>query len=72
MLYALLAVVGPVGFRRARRAADPALPAAPGAGLLPYLSFGTVLFAAFVPLSAGLYLLTTTTWTLVERGLLRS
>ncbi|MFC1429651.1 YidC/Oxa1 family membrane protein insertase [Streptacidiphilus sp. N1-3] len=68
-LYALLALVGLIGFRRARRGADPT---APGASVLPYLSFGTVLFAAFVPLSAGLYLLTTTSWTLVERALLRS
>jgi YidC/Oxa1 family membrane protein insertase len=40
----------------------------PGAALLPYLSFGTVLFAAFVPLAAGLYLLTTTAWTAAERA----
>lgn len=68
-LEALLAVVGLIGFRRPRQTVDPA---APGASVLPYLSFGTVLFAAFVPLSAGLYLLTTTGWTLVERALLRS
>lgn len=35
--------------------------------LLPYL---TVAFAAFVPLAAGLYLLTTTAWTAAERTLL--
>ncbi|MHA6759751.1 YidC/Oxa1 family membrane protein insertase [Streptacidiphilus sp. PAMC 29251] len=69
VLYALLAVVGLIAFRRARRTVDPT---APGASVLPYLSFGTVLFAAFVPLSAGLYLLTTTSWTLVERALLHS
>jgi len=33
-------------------------------GLLPYT---TVVIAAFVPLAAGLYLLTTTCWTLAER-----
>ena len=66
-LYALLAAVGYVGYRRARRTVDPS---APGAAVLPFLSFGTVLFAALVPLAAGLYLLTTTTWTLVERALL--
>jgi YidC/Oxa1 family membrane protein insertase len=45
-------------------------PRAPGAlaRLLPYL---TVVVAAFVPLAAGLYLVTTTAWTLAERGLLR-
>ncbi|WP_370947354.1 YidC/Oxa1 family membrane protein insertase [Amycolatopsis sp. cg5] len=36
--------------------------------LLPY---GTVLAAGFVPLAAGLYLLTTTTWTVAERAWLR-
>lgn len=37
------------------------------AQLLPY---GTLLTAAFVPLAAGLYLLTTTAWTVVERTVL--
>jgi len=36
--------------------------------LLPYL---TAVFAAFLPLAAGLYLLTTTAWTLAERSVLR-
>lgn len=36
--------------------------------LLPYL---TAVFAAFLPLAAGLYLLTTTAWTLLERSLIR-
>ncbi|MFI9273661.1 YidC/Oxa1 family membrane protein insertase [Kitasatospora sp. NPDC052896] len=66
-LYAALAAVGWVSFRRARRAAQAA-PAAPGAAIAPYLSFGTVLFAALVPLAAGLYLLTTTAWTAAERA----
>jgi len=35
------------------------------------LPFGTLLTAAFVPLAAGLYLLTTTTWTVVERAILQ-
>ncbi|MEU4606350.1 membrane protein insertase YidC [Kribbella sp. NPDC023972] len=35
------------------------------------LPFGTLATAAFVPLAAGLYLLTTTTWTLVERAILQ-
>jgi YidC/Oxa1 family membrane protein insertase len=30
----------------------------------------TVIFAAFVPLAGGVYLLTTTTWTPLERRLL--
>ncbi|MFJ3924882.1 YidC/Oxa1 family membrane protein insertase [Streptomyces sp. NPDC090022] len=36
-------------------------------GVLPLLSFGTLITAAIVPLAAGLYLLTTTAWTVVER-----
>ncbi|HEY3562981.1 MAG TPA: membrane protein insertase YidC [Kribbella sp.] len=34
------------------------------------LPFGTLLTAAFVPLAAGLYVLTTTAWTVVERTIL--
>ncbi|GAA2797771.1 membrane protein insertase YidC [Kitasatospora paracochleata] len=67
VLYAALAAVGYVNFRRAARTP---LPAAPGAAVLRYLAFGTVVFAAFVPLAAGLYLLTTSVWTSAERALL--
>jgi YidC/Oxa1 family membrane protein insertase len=35
--------------------------------LMRYLPYGTVLFACVVPLAAVLYLVTTTTWTAVER-----
>jgi YidC/Oxa1 family membrane protein insertase len=38
--------------------------------LLRLLPFGILLTAAVVPLAAGLYLLTTTTWTVVERAIL--
>ena len=54
--------------------ADSAQPGQPAAvppwltGLMPYL---TAVFAAFLPLAAGLYLLITTAWTLLERTLLR-
>ncbi|MED7954699.1 YidC/Oxa1 family membrane protein insertase [Streptomyces sp. BE303] len=48
-------------------AAETALPQ-PALALLPYLSFGTVLFAALVPLAAGVYLLTTTAWSAAERA----
>jgi len=41
------------------------------AALARLAPFITVIFAAFVPLAAGLYLLTTTAWTLGERTLLR-
>ncbi|MFD9705252.1 YidC/Oxa1 family membrane protein insertase [Lentzea sp. NPDC059081] len=39
-------------------------------GLAKVLPFGTILMAAYLPLAAGLYLLTTTTWTIAERALL--
>jgi YidC/Oxa1 family membrane protein insertase len=67
VLYAALAVVGYLGFRKAR-AASAAAPGSPGSALLPYLSFGTVLFAALVPLAAALYLLTTGAWSAAERA----
>ncbi|MFI6446175.1 YidC/Oxa1 family membrane protein insertase [Kitasatospora sp. NPDC050543] len=69
-LYAALAAVGYVGFRRARKAAAAATTPMPGGGAMPYLAFGTVLFAALVPLAAGLYLVTTTAWSAAERALL--
>ncbi|MFE6749028.1 YidC/Oxa1 family membrane protein insertase [Kitasatospora purpeofusca] len=81
VLYAGLAALGYVNFRRARRAqakqaaqsahartAQPSQSAQPALALLPYLSFGTVLFAALVPLAAAVYLLTTSTWTAAERA----
>jgi len=48
--------------------AQPASVPSWATSLVPYL---TVIFAAFLPLAAGLYLLTTTAWTLLERSLLR-
>lgn len=74
-LFALLAGVGFLT-ARATRAAGPAAALAPGqpAGLgvlsriVPYT---TVVIAAFVPLAAGIYLLTTTSWTAAERALFR-
>ncbi|MEU3567464.1 YidC/Oxa1 family membrane protein insertase [Kitasatospora sp. NPDC036755] len=77
VLFAGLTAVGVVNFRRARRAAAVAKAAAPGtarpapqpgAGLLPYLSFGSVLFAALVPAAAVLYLLTAGVWSAAERA----
>jgi YidC/Oxa1 family membrane protein insertase len=77
-LFALLGLLGWLSYRVAKRgparSAAPARPASPAstAGLLarltPYL---TVVIAAFLPLAAGLYLVTTTAWTLAERTLLR-
>ncbi|WP_406198823.1 YidC/Oxa1 family membrane protein insertase [Kitasatospora sp. NBC_01560] len=73
VLYAGLAAVGYVNFRRARRA-QAAAPqqagqaAQPALAFMPYLSFGTVLFAALVPLAAAVYLLTTSAWSAAERA----
>ncbi|MFB9835833.1 YidC/Oxa1 family membrane protein insertase [Actinoallomurus acaciae] len=60
-LFALLAVVAWWTSRR--------VPAPPGAlgRVTRVLPYGTLLFAAYVPLAAGLYLLTTTLWTAAER-----
>lgn len=68
LLYAGLAAVGYAGYRRARQAMATATTPTPGAELMPYLSFGTVVFAALVPLAAGLYLVTTTAWSAAERA----
>jgi YidC/Oxa1 family membrane protein insertase len=63
-LFALLAAVAWWTSRR--------LPATgPGGRLVRVLPFGTLLVAGAVPLAAGLYLLTSTTWTAGERALLR-
>ena len=53
--------------RGGRGAAAPVTAGGPGllARVLPYL---TVVFAAFVPLAAGIYLLTSLAWSLAERG----
>ncbi|MFJ8014541.1 YidC/Oxa1 family membrane protein insertase [Streptomyces sp. NPDC096339] len=74
--------------RRAAAAAPAPVPPASGAGpaltaeqqaamrklggVLPLLSFGTLITAAVVPLAAGLYLLTTTAWSVAERAWLQS
>jgi YidC/Oxa1 family membrane protein insertase len=72
-VFALLAALGWLSARlgrlvAARVAGSPAAPA--GGGLptrvLPYL---TVVIAAFVPLAAGSYLITSTAWSLAERTL---
>ncbi|MFB7637127.1 YidC/Oxa1 family membrane protein insertase [Streptomyces sp. NPDC056149] len=78
-LFAVIAAVATWNYRRARAAAAAApTPAAntatPGTGalnkLMPLLSFGTLITLAVVPLAAGLYVVTTTTWTACERALL--
>jgi len=71
-LFLLLAGIGWLAVRASRRLTAPgAQPAGVPSwvtSLVPYL---TAVFAAFLPLAAGLYLLTTTAWTLFERSLLR-
>ncbi|MEV7599477.1 YidC/Oxa1 family membrane protein insertase [Kitasatospora sp. NPDC089797] len=68
VLEAGLAAVGYVNYRRARRAAAAQTTPQPGAALLPYLSFGSALFALLVPVAAALYLLTTSAWSAAERA----
>lgn len=74
----LLASIGAVAWWSSRRMRDALAGAAPDGppggmpGWVPrLLPYGTVVFAAFVPLAAGVYLLTTTAWTAAERALLR-
>ena len=74
VLFALLAGAAFVAARVSRTAGPGLVTAGQPGGLslvsriLPYT---TVVIAAFVPLAAGIYLLTTTVWTAAERALLR-
>jgi YidC/Oxa1 family membrane protein insertase len=67
VLFALLALVAVV----TRRTMPAPSPEIPGGGVIRLVPFGTLLVAAIVPLAAGLYLLTSTAWTVTERTLLR-
>ncbi|MFD6345625.1 YidC/Oxa1 family membrane protein insertase [Streptomyces roseolus] len=79
-LFAVALAVAAFQYLRTRRetararAASPASPAdGPAAAvgrILPLLSFGTVVTVAVVPLAVALYLVTSTTWAVVERALL--
>ncbi|MFI0482309.1 YidC/Oxa1 family membrane protein insertase [Actinomadura sp. 9N215] len=64
---ALFALLGAVAVWTSRRVTAEG-PMALVARLLP---FGTIVVAAFVPLAAGLYLLTSGAWTAAERAVLR-
>ncbi|KJK36336.1 hypothetical protein UK23_42195 [Lentzea aerocolonigenes] len=70
VLFGLLAVVAylTVRWQQSRMTTTPT----PGfmTGLVKVMPFMTILVAAYLPLAAGLYLLTTTTWTIAERALL--
>jgi YidC/Oxa1 family membrane protein insertase len=75
-LIALLALAGWASARLARRMSPPAptaadAPARSVAWLTRVLPYSTAVIALFVPLAAGIYLLTTTAWTLAERAALR-
>ncbi len=74
-LFAMLAAVGFLTARATRAAVPPAVaaPAQPaGLGALSRIvPYTTVVIAAFVPLAAGIYLLTTTSWTAAERAVFR-
>ncbi len=72
-LFALLAIVNLLAVRSARAASPVPMAQAGGAmGVLTkVMPFITVVIAAFVPLAAGLYLLTSASWTAVERRILR-
>ncbi|GAA3371860.1 YidC/Oxa1 family membrane protein insertase [Streptomyces sannanensis] len=74
-LFLIVTVVATINYRRTRKQMSTAgTPSAPGmagmAKLLPLMSFMTLLTVAAVPLAAALYVVTSTTWSCVERGFL--
>jgi YidC/Oxa1 family membrane protein insertase len=72
-IFAILAALCWLSSRLAKRAAPAAASAADtpkAAGLLTrVLPYVTVVIAAFAPMAAAIYLLTTVAWTLAERSL---
>ncbi|MFF9900348.1 YidC/Oxa1 family membrane protein insertase [Streptomyces longispororuber] len=82
VLFVLVAAVATFNYRRTKQQlAGTGLPAggeqAPGAEavaamtkFMPFLSFMTLATVAFVPLAAALYVVTSTTWSAVERAVL--
>ncbi|WP_066957017.1 YidC/Oxa1 family membrane protein insertase [Streptomyces lushanensis] len=78
-LFAIVAGVATFNFRQMRiqLARTPAIPAGPGGQpvpgmgamtrMMPLLSFATLFTVGVVPLAAALYVVTSTTWTAVER-----
>ncbi|SEQ32627.1 YidC/Oxa1 family membrane protein insertase [Streptomyces sp. yr375] len=78
-LFAVVATVASFNFVRARRQPLPQVAAGepvPGLGAVakavPFLSFFTLVTVAVVPLAAALYVITSTTWSAVERAVLYS
>jgi YidC/Oxa1 family membrane protein insertase len=71
LVVAALLAIATVNVRRARKIARQQEQATPTPALVGYLPYLTVLPALFMPLSAGMYLLTSTAWSAVEAPLLR-
>ncbi|GAB2742401.1 YidC/Oxa1 family membrane protein insertase [Streptomyces bullii] len=80
-VFVLVAAVAAFSYRRTKRmtAANPAVPVGdgeqlPGLGavnkVVPFMSFFTLVTVAVVPLAAALYVVTSTTWSAVERAVL--
>ena len=75
-LFTVVAVVATFNYLRARRMPLPVTGGqeVPGAGALtrvmPFMSFFTLVTVAVVPLAAALYVVTSTTWSAVERAVL--
>nr|WP_282547445.1 YidC/Oxa1 family membrane protein insertase [Streptomyces rochei] len=80
-LFAVVAGVAAFSYRLTKRsmAERPVLPAGdgeavPGMGaitkVMPFMSFFTLVIVAVVPLAAALYVVTSTTWSAVERAVL--
>ncbi|MET9060026.1 YidC/Oxa1 family membrane protein insertase [Streptomyces antibioticus] len=75
-LFALVAVVAGFNYVRAKRMPLPATGGqeVPGMGALtkvmPFMSFFTLVTVAVVPLAAALYVVTSSTWSAVERAVL--
>ncbi|MDL5201778.1 YidC/Oxa1 family membrane protein insertase [Streptomyces sp. ALI-76-A] len=80
-LFALVTAVAAFNYHRTKRmlAANPVVPAGDGAQLpgmgamskvMPFMSFLTLFTVAVVPLAAALYVVTSTTWSAVERATL--
>lgn len=67
-LFALLAAVAWWTSRRTDEGRTP--PAGTVGKVMCLLPFGTIAVTAYVPLAAGLYLLTSTAWAAAERALL--
>ncbi|WP_432172152.1 YidC/Oxa1 family membrane protein insertase [Streptomyces sp. Tue6028] len=78
-LFVVVAAVATFNYRRTRRTMAAAAPTAgdeqlPGLAsvnrFMPFLSFFTLFTVAVVPLAAALYVVTSTTWSAVERAVL--